>query len=363
MRISLEENSVVFILYQFHIGGVESALINLLENIKKKRVYLIFAMNKINNELLKKIPHNVKIIGLGINNKNICHLIGYTRRLSKRYDFSRTHIVNFSDTLSTLIIQYSLNAKLKTSWVHCNPLTLINSRSFQLYKYLLVRNDKIVCLCESQKNLLIKVMPKAEKKITIIYNCVDADILSKGAQEKVDVDYKYIIKVARFDERTKDFITLIDAYCKLPKETQDTYKLVLLGDGPDLENVRNYTRKKNNMQNIFFPGKDVNPFKWIKHSQFLVHSSTSEGFSLVLLEAMLLGKVVIASDCNCGPSDILDNGNAGFLFNVGDVDSLTCIMQNLLDNQDIINIYTNRSIVRGVELQLKANRQVKEYFL
>lgn len=121
-------------------------------------------MNKINNELLKKIPHNVKIIGLGINNKNICHLIGYTRRLSKRYDFSRTHIVNFSDTLSTLIIQYSLNAKLKTSWVHCNPLTLINSRSFQLYKYLLVRNDKIVCLCESQKNLLIKVMPKAEKK-------------------------------------------------------------------------------------------------------------------------------------------------------------------------------------------------------
>lgn len=54
MRISLEENSVVFILYQFHIGGVESALINLLENIKKKRVYLIFAMNKINNELLKK---------------------------------------------------------------------------------------------------------------------------------------------------------------------------------------------------------------------------------------------------------------------------------------------------------------------
>ena len=61
-----------------------------------------------------------------------------------------------------------------------------------------------------------------------------------------------------------------------------------------------------------------NPYPYIKKSNIFLLSSKFEGLPNVLLEAITLNKFVISSDCPTGPSEILDNGQGGSLFKVGD---------------------------------------------
>ena len=51
---------------------------------------------------------------------------------------------------------------------------------------------------------------------------------------------------------------------------------------------------------------------------WIILSSFYEGLPNVLLEAISLKKFIISSNCPTGPSEILLNGKAGFLFNDGD---------------------------------------------
>lgn len=64
-------------------------------------------------------------------------------------------------------------------------------------------------------------------------------------------------------------------------------------------------------------GRKENPYNWLKKADKLILSSRYEGFAMVTLEGLCLGKNVIASDCKTGPKEILAD-NRGKLFKVGD---------------------------------------------
>ena len=57
-----------------------------------------------------------------------------------------------------------------------------------------------------------------------------------------------------------------------------------------------------------------NPFNLIKQTNIFILSSKYEGLPNVLLEALVLKKFIISSDCPTGPKEILLNGKGGLLF-------------------------------------------------
>ena len=64
-------------------------------------------------------------------------------------------------------------------------------------------------------------------------------------------------------------------------------------------------------------------YPYIKKSDIFILSTKFEGLPNVLLEAITLDKLVISSNCPTGPSEILDNGNGGLLFEVGNYKQLS----------------------------------------
>ncbi len=135
------------------------------------------------------------------------------------------------------------------------------------------------------------------------------------------------------------------------------HKLYIVGNGPDSEKIKDVINKNGLEKQIILLGQKRNPYVWMKNAKLFVHSSFYEGFGLVLVEAMICGKVVLSSDCPVGPKEILSKENCGVLFKTGDVIDFSKKLLELA-NKDL-SLYQEK-IKNRIE-EFKIEKIMKEY--
>ena len=277
--------NLCFVTYQFKTGGVERVFCALARELAEHNIKLITVTSNY-DVMLENIPSNVEIIN--IHNWRVFRMLSSAKswlpflsslitplylileiicvRCSRK--FSNTTFINFSDTISSILLSYYGSHQKKVySWLHFNPLTINSSRFKKLYHYVYRRFYKIICICNEQLKLMSSTVPGVDnEKLTVVYNILDYNEMIRLSEQPVDFDSDYIVMVARFDKRSKDFETLIKAYTDLPEEIKNTYKLVFVGDGPDLSEVKNGLHDNKEKRNICFVGMQENPYKWIRNA-------------------------------------------------------------------------------------------------
>lgn len=356
---------VLFITNQFKTGGVERVFINIARNTDK-RLHLLPLHKNFDEDFIKQIPSNVTILKNPVIFKRSLIDLFYFHKAIKSITKQlpvdeKLIVVNFSDTLTTLLFTILINADRKISWIHCNPYAIKNSRFGFLYKRLYSCYDEIVCLCNLQAKIFKNVFFSSNKvNITICNNLIDIKIIEKLSKEEINFHYKYILMVARIDFRSKDFYTVINAYNLLPEKIKKEYKFILLGDGQDKQRLEHYVKEKNLTENILLLGQDANPFKWYAHAYFSILSSKSEGFSLAVAESLACNCPVIASNCIAGPSDILQENEYGLLFQVGDEKKLLNNMMLYFNNENFYNGYKAKSLRRVFEINEQGKKALKQ---
>ena len=144
---------------------------------------------------------------------------------------------------------------------------------------------------------------------------------------------KRIIAVGRLHAQ-KGFDLLIQSWQLIAARHPD-WQLVVYGHGGDLQKLQQHLEKAGLTSSMTFAGATDNIYKEYQNSAFYVMSSRYEGWGLVLVEAMSCGLPCVSFDCPYGPSDIIRDGEDGFLVENGNIQQLAEKMELLINNKEL----------------------------
>ena len=151
------------------------------------------------------------------------------------------------------------------------------------------------------------------RRIEVIGNPLKIDYVRETSQAYLpEIDVPYILSVSRITPN-KNLSLLIDAYNLLRSEEKITQKLVIIGTGHDLENVRAKAQKSPYKDSIIFTGQVSNPYPWMRKADLFVLSSKFEGLGMVLLEALACGTKVVSTKSKSGVTDIMKEDLSRYL--------------------------------------------------
>jgi glycosyltransferase involved in cell wall biosynthesis len=142
---------------------------------------------------------------------------------------------------------------------------------------------------------------------------------------------KTFLACGRFD-KLKGFSRLIRMFGHL-KDRLAEWDLVIVGDGEDRALLEAQVAQAKLGGRIFFPGWIADMAAAFRSADLFVFPSVSEGFALVLAEAMACGLPCLSYDCKVGPSEIIRDGADGVLVPVGDEEAFSAAMLRLAEDE------------------------------
>ena len=129
-----------------------------------------------------------------------------------------------------------------------------------------------------------------------------------------------------------------------------------MGSGDKYNELNKYILENNLTNDVTLLGFKDNPYKYLRASDLFICSSISEGFSLVIGEAMAVGVPVISVDCQ-GPNEVLDFGKYGKLVNNNE-DDLYNGVKEIINDKLMYEKYKIKASERGKMFSI--NKFIKE---
>ena len=365
------------------MGGLQKILVEYLKLIDKNkyRIVLLIANDYGKKNLfLEEIPKNVeiqfvrpynlvsKIAELSKNRKIL------NRLLLKRYRYRSKRVFKsiFLEKLSKLgkidlIIDFdgglksvldNLKAEKKIIWIHSSIRKHKQDNKSKISRYgeELKKYDKIIAICKEMKEEIKELYPSLSHKIEYIYNPLDCNNIIEQGNENIEkmtsyekelIESDYFLAISRLDVVQKDFETLIEGYLIL-KNKGIKEKLYIIGEGNGRVKIEKMIEEKKLVEDVILLGQKQNPYVWIKHSKLFIHSSRYEGLPTVLLEALMMDKFIVSSNCPTGPTEILTNPKVGELFDVGDANQLAEKVLKVLYDKDY-----QKELLKNIQLKKK----------
>jgi N-acetylgalactosamine-N,N'-diacetylbacillosaminyl-diphospho-undecaprenol 4-alpha-N-acetylgalactosaminyltransferase len=275
-------------------------------------------------------------ISHGLSQKFDHYLITYNKKENYSYKGQLTHLdtPESENILKKIIRQFQIQKAIRSFKKKINPQTTISHMLMaNMHNILSKGNDFTICVLHGEWSVTSgnkildffvgRIYKKADLIISVsnhiknmfdekygfnlphfvIHNAIDIDAVNKASQEKFSfvLPEKYIVYVAGF-RPVKNHLQLIKQLENYLKNND--VHLVLVGDGelrPEIETTIESLYLKNKVHLL---GNITNPHPVVKRALLSLLVSSSESFSLVLVEAMALGVPVIATDCG-GPREIL----------------------------------------------------------
>ena len=221
-----------------------------------------------------------------------------------------------------------------------------------LIKKVLKDADVVLAVSNALKEEIINTkIPNIEKKVKLHLNSVDVDKFktTKENEDKfkkelanefnIEADKPIILFVGNVIKRKN-----VDLLLEAKKQMKNKANLVVVGDGPLLEQLKAKAGKEysdGNLENVYFTGSRNDVEDIIPSCDLLVLPSFTESFGLVLIEALACGKPVIGSDVG-GIREIITE-DVGLLIDPNDSTDLANAIDRILSDEELMEKFKSNA--------------------
>jgi len=209
--------------------------------------------------------------------------------------------------------------------------------------------DRIIFVNQKDYDWALQLKIAKAQKMRVVYNGIDWERVAKikpypNLRQELGLDKDTILLsfTGRLS-RQKNLFLLIDALALLP---QNFCLLIIGGDLDCGKELREYVKKLNLQERVFFLGFRTDIIPLIKATDIFVLPSLWEGLSISLLEAMAAGLPVVASNIK-GTNEVICSGENGLLFSPQDKKELVNKILSLIDSSGRLNSFAKKLAQAG----------------
>ena len=325
-------------------GGLKVA-VNLANELSEKyEIHLlsIFATREVFFELGEDIHYQV------LSKEKL----SMTKDFFKAVKLLRSYVVD--NNISILfLIGITMNAVgvagtlgLETKFVSCDHTNSISdnrTRVQRIQRYIGAYSaSKIITLTEKDKLNYIRRYKISKDRVSYIYNWLE-DVYRNN--ETYSIESKKILTVGRFHfQKGYDYLSkvAINVLSKYPD-----WKWNIYGSGDDhiKEKLISELKEGGVITQVNFKGNVKGTENIYPNHGIYVMTSRYEGLPLVLLEAKQYGLPIISFNCPTGPSEIVLDGENGYLIDNFDINEMSNKICKLIEDKEIRGRFSENSLI------------------
>lgn len=342
------------------VGGTQRQITYMLKQIDKQlfSVTLVYFCNSsfLVDEL---ISAGVEVVEIKKTKRlDVVFFYNFYQFLKQR-NFDIVHCFSFTGELwgtlvSLLTKQKNIISSVRNVYDWYSPL------QWKIKKWVSNRSRYVIANSKAGTLYTFNKTNISDDNLKVVYNGVpELEFDTKyNARETLSIplDKKVGLFVGRLVAQ-KNVSSLINALNKIVAKGRD-FRFYIVGDGPEQMDLKQLlsTEAQNSVK---FLGEMSDVSSILPASDFFVLPSLREGLSNSILEAMLAGKPVIASDVG-GSAELVEEGKTGYLYDLGDENKLVELIELMLDSDDSVLEGLGKNGQTKVSAEFSINVMVKK---
>ena len=316
MTDSQKKIKLLFRHRSMEMGGVEKVMLSIVNNLNPEKFEITVCLNLNQGELRNEFPPHIRKLYLAEGkedfSKNIIlqKIQLYQRKkkleklrknpeiIDKQYlrEYYDIEIGMTYNDFESVLNSSNKNSK-KIGWFHSEinvpglkPLLPEILKQFPQFDVMVYCSQKI-------KDLMHIHHPDLHfPREKVIINAISIEEIKVKAAEKIEPfsEKPSFVSVGRLHYR-KGYHKLIEAHTKLIREGHD-HQILIVGEGEHRQNLEKLIKENKVERTFILLGNKMNPYPYIKNADFFILPSESEAWPLVIAEALILQKPIIATD-------------------------------------------------------------------
>jgi len=241
-------------------------------------------------------------------------------------------------SISAILARESIKNHLRLpviTTLHGTDITLVGAdRSYlPITRYGIQQSDGVTAVSKFLKQATIETFDFDDIEVIPNFICPDEykrDVDSPLREKFAPNGEKILVHVSNF-RAVKRPVDCVEILAKVLQKGAKA-NLIMVGDGPEYSAIKHRAKLLKVLDNVNFVGKQAKIADYLGVADVSLLPSELESFGLAALEAQACEVPVVASRVG-GVPEVINDGESGFLSDIGDTEKMSADVLNLLSDE------------------------------
>lgn len=362
------KKKLIFITEALWIGGIETALVNLLNRLDYDRYEVTCLILRDSQEMAGRITPKCRLL-VSDRQHPVSFPTAYAHKRMYNLMEEPQHATKLRRLMWRLLCltlrgpetrRYAAYVKQQLNGEHFDTAIIYSDRAAETAvraitadKFLMFyhhgamrreyhdelgyrRAEKVIVVSEALAEKLKAYRPRYAEKIVAVNNLIDIEGVRRKSLESSEIvfpkDTFNIVSCGRLSQ-AKGMDMAIDACAELVRRGCTSFHWWIVGGGPEEDALKAQLQRLHLEEHVTLLGMQANPYPYIRQADLYVQPSRFEAFGLTILEAQVLAIPVLSTRTD-GGAELIDEGNIGILCDA-DAGSIADGVQTLMTHPEI----------------------------